>query len=205
VRCVYPAQNVHLFEALEFIAELTQHIPPKGLQLIRRYGLYSSRIKGRWEQLGHISRVAPTGWRQQHGQPTNVEDSQGFESLSEVEEVDSSEYKQAWARGIGAARLAPIWRRSTRLILSSVPGCMGEQETGGFRPAPLWIRNESHRRHSRPWGDQEDSCVSGKGRACASWFRSGRVELSPSSCFITSPIQLCPARRRVAGRAYQFL
>jgi len=98
VRCVYPAQNVHLFEALEFIAELTQHIPPKGLQLIRRYGLYSSRIKGRWEQLGHISRVAPAGWRQQHGQPTNVEDSQGFESLSEVEEVDSSEYKQAWAR-----------------------------------------------------------------------------------------------------------
>lgn len=77
---------------------MTQHIPPKGLQLIRRYGLYSSRIKGRWEQLGHISRVAPAGWRQQHGQPTNVEDSQGFESLSEAEEVDSSEYKQAWAR-----------------------------------------------------------------------------------------------------------
>jgi len=82
---------------------LTQHVPPKGLQLIRRYRLYSSRIKGRWEQLGHISRQAPAGWRQQHGQATNVEDNQGFEPsagppLSEAEEVDCSEYKQASAR-----------------------------------------------------------------------------------------------------------
>ena len=73
-------------------------MPPKGLQLIRRYGLYSSRIKGRWERLGHISRRAPEGWRQQHAQATNVEDDQGFEPLSEAVEVDSSEYKQAWAR-----------------------------------------------------------------------------------------------------------
>jgi hypothetical protein len=65
--------------------------------------LYSSRIKGRWEQLGHISRRAREGWRQQHSQPTNVEDDQVFEPsavlpLSEAVEVDSSEYKQAWAR-----------------------------------------------------------------------------------------------------------
>ena len=43
----YFKENVHLFDALEFIAELRQHVPPKGLQLIRRYGLYSSRTKGR--------------------------------------------------------------------------------------------------------------------------------------------------------------
>ena len=34
----YFKQNVHLFDALDFLAELTQHIPPKRLQLIRRYG-----------------------------------------------------------------------------------------------------------------------------------------------------------------------
>jgi hypothetical protein len=45
----YCKDNVHLFEALEFIAKLTQHIPPKGFRLIRLCGLYSSRIKGRWE------------------------------------------------------------------------------------------------------------------------------------------------------------
>ena len=31
--------------ALDFLADLT-HIPPKRLQLIRRYGLYASRTKG---------------------------------------------------------------------------------------------------------------------------------------------------------------
>ena len=100
----YFKENVHLFEALELIAGLTQHMPPKGLQPIRRYGLYSSRIKGRWEQLGHISRRAPAGWWRQHGQGTNVEDDRGFEPsaglpLSWAEEVECSEYKQAWARG----------------------------------------------------------------------------------------------------------
>jgi hypothetical protein len=30
---------------LFFIAELTQHLPPKGVHYIRRYGLYSSRTR----------------------------------------------------------------------------------------------------------------------------------------------------------------
>ena len=47
----YFKENLHMFDALDFIAELTQHIPPKGLQLIRRYGLYASRTKGRWEEM----------------------------------------------------------------------------------------------------------------------------------------------------------
>jgi len=34
---------MHLFDALDFLAELTQHVPPKGVRLIRRYWLYSCR------------------------------------------------------------------------------------------------------------------------------------------------------------------
>lgn len=45
----YSRENLHMSDALDFIAEFTQHIPPKGLQLIRRYGLYVPRTKGRWE------------------------------------------------------------------------------------------------------------------------------------------------------------
>jgi hypothetical protein len=30
-----------------FLLELTQHIPPRGSQYIRRYGLYASRAKGK--------------------------------------------------------------------------------------------------------------------------------------------------------------
>ena len=48
----YFKENVHMFDALDFLAELTQHIPPKGTQLIRRYGLYSSRIRGAMGAMG---------------------------------------------------------------------------------------------------------------------------------------------------------
>ena len=56
-------ENLHLFDALDFLAELTQHIPPPRLQLIRRYGLYSSRIKGRWSRIPHVAARAPEGWQ----------------------------------------------------------------------------------------------------------------------------------------------
>ena len=51
-----------MFDVLDFLAELTRHIPPKGKQLLRRYGLYSSRMKGRWQQMEHVSEQrAPSG------------------------------------------------------------------------------------------------------------------------------------------------
>ena len=65
----YFKENGHMFDALDFLAELTQHIPPKGTQLIRRYGLYSSRIKGRWgrwEEMDYVADRAPEGWRAEH-------------------------------------------------------------------------------------------------------------------------------------------
>ena len=57
----YFKQNLHMFDALDFLAELTQHIPPKGLQLIRRYGLYASRTKGRWQDTPWVAERAPDG------------------------------------------------------------------------------------------------------------------------------------------------
>ena len=51
----YFKENVHLFDALDFLAELTQHLPPKGIRLIRRYGHYSSRTKGRWPKIPYVA------------------------------------------------------------------------------------------------------------------------------------------------------
>jgi hypothetical protein len=42
----YFKENLKLFPPLDFIAERTQHIPPLGMQYIRRYGIYSSRGRG---------------------------------------------------------------------------------------------------------------------------------------------------------------
>ena len=36
------------------------------MQLIRRYGLYSSHTKGRWSQMPHVAARAPEGWRASH-------------------------------------------------------------------------------------------------------------------------------------------
>ena len=86
-----------MFDALDFIIELTQHIPPKRLQLIRRYGLYASRTKGRWEDMPWVSERAPEGWKDSHSTTSTITDL-GSEALAESEEeVDSDDSKRAWA------------------------------------------------------------------------------------------------------------
>jgi len=39
-------RNFHVFDPLDFLAELTQHIPDKGEHLIRYYGHYSNKARG---------------------------------------------------------------------------------------------------------------------------------------------------------------
>ncbi len=45
--------KIESFSVARFLLELTQHMPPRGLQYIRRYGLYSSRTKSKctWARL----------------------------------------------------------------------------------------------------------------------------------------------------------
>ena len=58
--------KIESFPVILFLLELTQHIPPRGLQYIRRYGLYASRTKGKWPDMPYITRLAPTGWKAEH-------------------------------------------------------------------------------------------------------------------------------------------
>jgi len=55
----YFKENFKSFDALDFIAEVTAHIPPKNKQYIRRYGLYSSRTRGIWGRFDHIMLLTP--------------------------------------------------------------------------------------------------------------------------------------------------
>ena len=94
--------NVHMFNACDFLAELTQHIPPKGVQLIRRYGLYSSRTKGTWESMPHVAERAPAGWKIQHESQTGTANPEDFETFENTDFSDDSPdtqaYRKAWAR-----------------------------------------------------------------------------------------------------------
>jgi len=57
----YFKENVKVFEATDFIAELTQHIPPRNKHYIRYYGLYSSRGKGKVRAEGKLNHFLPNG------------------------------------------------------------------------------------------------------------------------------------------------
>jgi len=94
----YFKENLHMFTALDFLAELTQHIPPKGVQLIRRYGLYSSRKKGAWDDMPYIAERAPDGWKKRHMGIEETDVPIDYDPFLEDEPVDSQTYKRAWAR-----------------------------------------------------------------------------------------------------------
>ena len=62
----YFKENVKMFDAQDFIADLTLHIPPKNVQYIRRYGLYASRTQGIWTSMPEVIARAPEGWKNEH-------------------------------------------------------------------------------------------------------------------------------------------
>jgi hypothetical protein len=114
----YFDENVHVFDALDFLAEaylmkpypassrgslcgLHSTIPPKGMQVMRRYGLYSSRIKGRWEERDYVADRAPQGWRTGHELSAACDEKPlEFCQPSDSEEVESTARKSACARWV---------------------------------------------------------------------------------------------------------
>ena len=53
-----PSRNFQVFDPLDFLAEVTQHIPNPGEPLIRYYGRYSNKSRGqrakRWTKRGGL-------------------------------------------------------------------------------------------------------------------------------------------------------
>jgi hypothetical protein len=83
------------FSLTRFFLEVTQHIPPRGAQYIRRYGLYASRTKGKWPDMPHVARLAPAGWKAER-----LQTPQPVRSCPEETpcSVSSKESRCTWAR-----------------------------------------------------------------------------------------------------------
>ena len=73
---------------------MTQHIPPKGTQYIRRYGLYASRTRGKWSEHPEVVRHAPEGWKTAK-QTLFLEDEEPEEAACDISEKAS---RKTWAR-----------------------------------------------------------------------------------------------------------
>ena len=92
----YFKENVKIFDADDFIADLTLHIPPQGAQYIRRYGLYASRTRGIWISTPEFIAHAPQGWKNEHLDNVVIK----VESEKEDPGMSLSEKEKrfAWAR-----------------------------------------------------------------------------------------------------------
>ena len=81
------------FSCLDFIAQLTLHIPPRGMHLLRRFGLYSSRGRGTWKDRPALASRAPQNWYgRQAAQPPAAGEP------TEDQGVSVSDSRKAWAR-----------------------------------------------------------------------------------------------------------
>jgi len=92
----YFKRNMQVFTMQDFIASVTQHLPSKGVQYIRRYGLYSSRSRGKWVDKPYVVRLAPTGWQDKLNSFTETENLPGDQEADI--DVASAESRASWAR-----------------------------------------------------------------------------------------------------------
>lgn len=85
--------KIRHYSSLDFIAQVTLHIPPRGKHLVRRYGLYSSRGRGTWKSHASLLSRAPAGWygRKAAADPTPSD-------TPNDHEVDALCRRRVWAR-----------------------------------------------------------------------------------------------------------
>ena len=91
----YFKENLKVFSAEDFISQVTQHIPPPRMRLIRYYGLYSSRSRQKWKEWNHVARHAPDNWKNVHLENDVVEEK---DEITENEISTTFPGKSTWAR-----------------------------------------------------------------------------------------------------------
>jgi hypothetical protein len=115
------------FDGLDFIAQLTLHIPPKGKHLVRQYGVYSSRSRGTWKQRPALRTRASANW---YGHSSV--DSTGASEAGETAVVSVPARKKAWARLLAKVYEIDIFR---------CPSCGGRMSVIAIIRDPQAIRD----------------------------------------------------------------
>lgn len=135
--------EVRHFDSLDFIAQVTLHIPPKGKHLVRRYGVYSSRGRSTWKDRPALRTKAPERWygraQMPAGKPSPAEVDM---TAGEAVEVGAAARKKAWAR-----LLAKVYEVDPFLC----PECGGKMAVIAVIQDPVEIRGII-------------ACLAGKGR-----------------------------------------
>lgn len=84
--------NLHLLDAEEFLARVTQFLPPRRARYIRYHGVYSSRSRGKWPLWETVAAAAPEGWKRAHAKTPDTGETVVTPALS------STSASSSWAR-----------------------------------------------------------------------------------------------------------
>ncbi|WP_211233429.1 IS91 family transposase [Salinispira pacifica] len=85
------------FRSFEFIDQLMAHLPPRRVQLVRRYGVYAGRVRSKWKDRPKLAHFATDYWHEQRGTDTSA-DSPTEDEHELQGDVWSRLRKQSWAR-----------------------------------------------------------------------------------------------------------
>ena len=118
-------RNFQLLSPLDFLAELTQHIPPQGSHLVRYYGWYSNRSRG------------------ERAQTEAEEGAQGAGSQAEADLPEAEEQ--------GSSTWAMLLRRVFEVDPLACPSCGAEMQVVSFIQPPQEEVIEAILRHCGLW------------------------------------------------------
>ena len=79
---------------------MVAHLPPRRVQLVRRYGVYAGKVRKQWQERPSIYRLAPDGWQKGHPNKSSIAQTTPQESEENVQVPDawSKLRRQSWAR-----------------------------------------------------------------------------------------------------------
>ena len=124
-----PSRNFQVFDPLDFLAEFTQHIPPKGAHLVRYCGWYSNKARGMRRKAAEAEAKDCCG----RGLPTRP---------GSGEPAESSRCSQTWAMVI---------KRVYKVDPLKCARCGGQMKVIAFIEPPRGDVIEKILRHCRLW------------------------------------------------------
>ncbi|MFX0088037.1 MAG: hypothetical protein ACFFAU_20455 [Candidatus Hodarchaeota archaeon] len=88
---------------------MAQHIPLPRIRLIRYFDLYSSKSRGKWKDWEYVSKLVPSGWKEQNETEIQDEEKEITKLIGNSEDISAKKRKSTWARLIAKIyKIAPL-------------------------------------------------------------------------------------------------
>ena len=152
-----PKRNFQILSPLDFLAEFTQHIPPKGSHLIRYYGWYSNKSRGmrKKAEAGAAGESSPEVDAQREA-PARCSQTWAM-LIKRVYEIDPMVCPKCGSEMAVVAFIEPPQKEVIDKILAPLrPVAVAGSQSRHLTPM-VWSTNSSTWTSTRSWRLSEDS------------------------------------------------